>query len=178
METRAKPPPSKRPPKASGRPNEFQTEPKDVRPLLPFLPKNKIIWEPAQGEGQIVAFLHGMGYNVVGTDILNGFDFLSPLAAPPAFDIIVTNPPYSIKDQWLERCFALEKPFALFLPITIFDSKERRALFKRYKPQFLMPDDRPTFTTPSGKKGGSWFYCTWICWQFDLPDRITYAEAA
>ena len=52
--------------------------------------------------------------------------------APPPFNCIITNPPFSIKEKFLARCYQLGKPFALLMPITTFDSRERRKLFHRH----------------------------------------------
>jgi hypothetical protein len=164
-------------PKKSNRSNIFQTDKEDVRILTPYLPKRNRIWEPACGEGQIVDFLKGEGYDVVGTDILSGFDFLSTLAEQPDYDIIITNPPFSIKDQWIERCYATGKPFALLMPITAFDSIDRRRMFNKNGIQLLLPDRRAVFTTPSGKVGGSWFYAAWFCHGMNLPQQLTFVES-
>lgn len=165
--------------KANNRSDIFQTDQEDVRPLLPFLKPFKKVWEPAAGEGQIVNFLRSQGFDVMGTDIMGGFDFLSPVSAMFAkCDVIVTNPPFTKKDEFLGRCYALEKPFALLLPITAFDSKDRRRMFKTHGVQVLLPDRRAVFTTPSGKTGGSWFYCAWFCQGLNLPEQLTFAEAA
>lgn len=50
-------------------------------------------------------------YNVVGTDILTGQDFFTYRESD--FDAIVTNPPYSVKYQWLKRCYELGKPYRI-----------------------------------------------------------------
>lgn len=167
---------SKMPDKAPGRSNIFQTDPVDVRPLIPFIPKHWHIWENACGEGQIVSFLRGEGYKVTGTDIQGGFDFLQPLAPQPdIWDMSLTNPPYSVKDQWLARCYEIGKPFALLLPITALAGKFRGSLYRKHGLQILILNGRPTFTTPSGKKGGSWFDAAWFCYGLNLPEQITFA---
>jgi hypothetical protein len=167
------------PPKQTVSSDIFQTDSEDVRIVTPYIPKEWKLWEPACGDGQIVSFLREEGYQVTGTDITGGFDFLSPLASQQAeYDMIITNPPFTIKDEWLARCYELGKPFALLLPITAFDGKERRKMFKEFGIQLLLPDRRAVFTTPTGKKGGSWFYCAWFCHGLNLPEQLTFAEAA
>ena len=46
----------------------------------------------------------------------------SPLNKPVQFDCIITNPPFSLKQEFLQRCYELGKPFALLLPLTTFES--------------------------------------------------------
>lgn len=164
---------TKMPPKAKGRSNHFQTPDEEVTRLFPFIPQHWHIWESACGKGQIVRALEAGGYKVTGTDIMGGFDFMLPLAPQPeGWDMLLTNPPYDIKDEWLQRCFDLGKPFALLLPVTALGEQERVRMWKKYGIQVALPPRRINFGTPSGKKGKSWFYAAWFCWRLNLPQDI------
>ena len=58
----------------------YPTPPEVTYALLDFLklPESKtVIWEPACGEGHMVNQIKKMGYDVFGTDINTGTDFLS-----------------------------------------------------------------------------------------------------
>src|SRR3990167_662084 len=117
-----------KPPLATGRPDDFQTPPSALTPLYPYLKKEWTVWECAEGKGNLSTALRNEGYSVVGTDILSGQDFLH--WNPEKFDVIITNPPFSLKQQFLERCYNLGKPFALLLPLTTFETGKRQRLFK------------------------------------------------
>ncbi|HYH02973.1 MAG TPA: class I SAM-dependent methyltransferase, partial [Bacillota bacterium] len=104
------------PPKKTVSPDDFQTPPQAVAPLLPYLNKDWVIWECAAGKGYVAEYLKSKGYAVISTDIKKGKDFLK--YAPEKFDCIITNPPYSLKQEFLQRAFELGKPFAFLLPIT------------------------------------------------------------
>ena len=39
-------------------------------------------------------------------------------ASDDVYDGVITNPPYSLKDKFIEHCYELDKPFALLLPVT------------------------------------------------------------
>jgi len=166
------------PPKKSGSSDMFQTPPHAVRCITKYIPKEWKIWESACGEGQIVDTLKEDGYDVTGTDVLGGFDFLSSLMPTPEFDCILTNPPYSIKDEWLQRCFDLGKPFALLLPITALGEQERVKMYRKHGIQIVLPPKRINFGTPSGEGSGAWFYVAWFCHGLDLPSQIVCAEDA
>jgi hypothetical protein len=167
------------PPKNKISSDIFGTPPKYVYPLLKFIPKEWKVWESADdNKGRIYKLLNEEGYKVHGTDILNGFDFLSPLTPVPQFDCIITNPPYSIKDEWIARCYELEKPFALLLPLTALEGKTRQSMYKKYGIQLLMPPERINFVTPSGEGSGSWFYSAWFCHGLNLPEQINFMEVA
>jgi len=170
---------SKMPPKAPGRSDIFQTPAYAVRYLTPFIPKAWKIWESACGQNQIVDTLREDGYHVTGTDISTGFDFIEPMAAIGMdFDCVLTNPPYSIKDKWLARCYDLAKPFALLLPITALGEQGRVAMYRKHGIQLVLPPERIMFKSPNGTEDGTWFYAAWFCHGLDLPSQITFAGDA
>ena len=116
------------------------------------------------------------GYKVFGSDILNSpfQDFLS-YAGFETFDCIVTNPPFSIKEKFLSRCYDLGEPFALLMPITTFDSRERRKLFHRNGVQIVLPNGRVNFETPNNKGSSSWFFDTaWFTHGLNLPSQLIF----
>ena len=39
--------------------------------------------------------------------------------------MIITNPPYSLKDEFIKKCYEWKKPFCLLLPITALEGKVR-----------------------------------------------------
>ena len=161
------------PPKQNNSPDDFQTPEVAVRLLIPFLKKEWIIWEPAIGKGNIVNVLKKGGFEVKGTDILTGFDFLKQIP-DFEFDCIITNPPYSLKDEFLERAYWYDKPFAMLLPITALEGQKRQELYKKHGIQLIIPNKRINFETPSGKGSGSWFASAWFTYKFDLPKDIMF----
>lgn len=144
--------------------DHFQTPPDAIEVLLPHLSPKWTIWEPACGKGNLVRAFSENGYKVIGSDIngVDKHDFLSD--RPPKFHVIVTNPPFTLKDQFLARCYELQRPFALLLPLTVFDSIERRNLLRDNGAVMIVPNGRYSFETPSGKGSSSWFMTAWITW--------------
>lgn len=157
-----------------GSSDDFQTPPEALYPLIPFLKKEWTIWEPAAGEGNLVKELERLKFNVVFSDIMDGHDFL--LWTPPQFDCIITNPPYTLKQDFLERCYKLKKPFALLLPLTTFETPKRQQLFRDNGVQVLFFDKRINFTTPSKSGGGAWFATAWFTWGLDLPRDLNFVK--
>lgn len=93
-------------------------------PLLKYLPKNIKIWECTDfGKSNITKVLKEHGYDVISTHKSN-FDFLSDKPSFD-FDVIITNPPYSLKDEFIKKCYEYNKPFALLLPITALEGIRR-----------------------------------------------------
>jgi hypothetical protein len=89
-------------------------------------------------------------------------------------EAIITNPPFSIKEKFLARCYELGYLFALLMPITTFDSRERRKLFHREGIQLILPNGRINFETPNGKGSSSWFYTAWFTNGLNLPRQLNF----
>lgn len=100
-----------------------------VRPLLEFIPKDKIIWCPFDKEwSAFVKVFRGAGYKVECSHIDNGQDFFT--YEPKHWDVMISNPPFSKKNDALRRAYELGKPFALLLPANCIQGKERFEIFK------------------------------------------------
>lgn len=155
-----------------------QTPAYAVDPLISQLPEHWTIWEPAAGEGYITQRLRKMGRKVVESDILTGHNFFD-LKRPPGgtyYDAIVTNPPYSIKYDWLERCYDLETPFALLLPLETLGAGRAQRLFRSKPVRLILFDRRVNFKMPNvgWAKSSAQFPVAWFCYRMDLPQDINY----
>jgi len=165
---------SKMPPKKSNYSDMFMTPDNAINILLPYIKKEWNIWECASGTGNIVKFLREREYNIFGTDIKQGDDFL--MSNRSDFNCIITNPPFSLKDKWLEKCYSYGKPFALLLPITALEGLKRTSLYKKNGIQLIIPNRRINFMSPSGKGKGSWFATAWFTFGFNLPNQLNFVE--
>lgn len=94
--------------------------------------KGSKILEPAAGKQKaIVKVLEAQGFNVTSRDIITGQDFLR--GDVEKFPYIITNPPYALADEFVERCRATAtKKFALLLR-TNFLSGQRRIKDQRFR---------------------------------------------
>jgi hypothetical protein len=173
METETKKPKSMK----QGSPDDFQTPKEALLPLIPFIKKEWTIWECAEGKGNLVQGLKEFGFNVIGSDILTGSDFLG--FNQEKYDCIITNPPFSIKQEFIERCYQLKKPFALLLPLTTFETWKRQKLFRENGVQVIFFDKRIKFETPTGKSGkhsSPWFATAWFTWGLNLPKDMMFVK--
>ena len=90
--------------------------------IVKYLPKDKIIWSSFNKR------LTELGYRVVRSSLAEGQDFFE--YEPEHWDLIVSNPPFSIKDKVLERLYSFNKPFAVLLPLNSLQGKTRYKYFK------------------------------------------------
>lgn len=164
-----------KPPLHGYAPDDFQTPPEALLPLLPHLQRDWVLWECAEGKGYLTKALVDKGYEVIGSDILNGADFLvwEPVVH---YDCIITNPPYSLKQKFLVRAYHLGKPFAFLLPLTTLETKARQDLFKRYGLEIILFDKRINFHVPSGKESKSWFATAWFTNGLNIGRQLTFTR--
>lgn len=149
--------------------NNVYTPEVAIYPLLPFLSKDKVIWDCAFGSGRLAEHFSKFGFTVVGRSDCN---FLLEFVD---CDVIITNPPYSFKDEFLDRAFALGKPFAFLLPLTALEGIKRGKMFRDKGIQVIIPDHRINFEIPSGKRS-AWFCTAWFCWGLNLPKDLLFVE--
>jgi hypothetical protein len=151
------------------------TPPHAVAPLLPFLPAGARVWEPATGEGLLADAIARAGHRVTRSDFATGQDFFS--YEPEGYDVIVTNPPYSIKYTWLRRCYDLGKPFALLVPFEMLASGKALALWRRFGWEELRLTRRINFKMPGTgyQNNGAQFPVVWLCWRL-LPAPVVVAD--
>jgi hypothetical protein len=153
--------------------DHFQTPPSALEPLLLYLPKDWIIWEPCAGKGNLVRKLHQEGYSTIKSDILTGQDFLEWEPGFP-WEAIVTNPPYSIKNTIIERCYSLGRPWALLMPLTSLETLKRHTMFKDFGVEMLVLPSRVRFERPDLKKSSPWFHTAWFCHRM-LPHPLIFS---
>lgn len=116
---------------AGSKNDEFYTPDYAIAPILSYAKKYNKIWLPFDTEkSNFVKVFKDAGLNVVYTHIATGTDFFK-CEVPPGVDCIVSNPPYSLKNEVFERLFSLGLPFAMLVGVVgLFESQRRFNLFK------------------------------------------------
>lgn len=109
------------------------------------------------------------GCNVISTGKKENFFKFKP---DIDFDMIITNPPYSLKDEFLERCYEIGKPFCLLLPITALEGKRRGNMFRKYGISVLVFDGRVVYMND---KKSNWFNTSWFCYKV-LPKQLIFEQ--
>ncbi len=154
--------------------DDYQTDPDALSILVPYIPQGSVVWECAVGEGGLAAGLTRSGLTVVASDIKAGQDFLT-WEPDVSWDCIVTNPPFSLKNEFLSRCYQLGRPFALLLPLSGLESKARQKHFRRYGVQLIIPDRRVEYHPPGNLAAqGASFLGVWFTWGLLLPRDIMF----
>ncbi len=177
--------------------NNYQSPEWIVDPLVPYLKKDWRIWEVAAGEGNLANRLRQKGFEVIESDIrprnnaVWKIDFidakdmpLSPnyiglgLWASVNTHCIITNPPFSLKNQFLQRCYEIGKPFALLLPFTALESEARQKYYREVGLELVLFNKRINFVDPSRRdhKSCSWFPSCWFTWGLNIGKQLTFVK--
>lgn len=150
--------------------DECYTPKEAIIPLLSYLPPEWIYYDCTSGKSSnIVDFLNDNEFickNSADRDFLDDGLFSEKL---PKFDAIITNPPYSKKDKFIERCYEIGKPFALLLPVSSLQGQKRGEMFSENGIEILTLNKRIDFTG----KGSPHFGVAWFCYKI-LPKRLIF----
>ena len=149
---------------------DYYPTPADVtQALLDMLliqPGTKV-WEPACGGGHMVQVLEANGLKVTATDIETGTDFLTA-ELPEGTEWIITNPPFSLANEFIETCIKHKRPFALLTKSQFWHAKKRYDLFLHHPPRWILPLTwRPDFNfldRKEGERGNSLMDVCWCVW--------------
>lgn len=95
-----------------------------------------LIWEPACGDGAIVNVLRERGRNVFASDLVDRgckpshqYDFLTGLA-PPDANSIITNPPFKLAREFVDRSLATVPYVAMLLRLAFLEGAARKPWFE------------------------------------------------
>lgn len=161
--------------------DEVYTPAYAVKPLLKYLDSftnksNYTIWCPFDTEdSEYVKIFRQEGYNVIATHIDNNQNFFY-YEPEEQYDFIISNPPFSIKDDIIKRLYELNKPYAILLPVPSLQGQKRFPYMKDC--QALIFDKRINYYMSSDKKQvqkGVSFGSFYLCKDF-LPQDLIFEE--
>jgi hypothetical protein len=144
--------------------DECYTPPEAVEPLLPYMNKYMTWYEATSGLSKSIV------------ECMRGHGFLCHESRGDFFDVdvtesgIITNPPYSKKDKFLRRCYELDRPFALLLPVSSIQGERRGKMFREHGIDLLVLSKRIDFTG----KGAPHFGVAWFT-KGILPEPLIFA---
>lgn len=130
---------------------------------------NGDIWEPCTGTGAMSSVIEGYGYNVIKSDIIQTEqvqfteDFL---LTERRCSNIITNPPYNIINEFVEKAYAAtDEKLCLLLRLAFLEgAKRKNTIFTNSPPsKVIVFPERITFypngiqTAGSGTTAYGWF---------------------
>lgn len=158
--------------------DEFYTPLYAIEPIVKYVEKGKTIWCPFDTDKSLfVKRFKELGINVINTHLENGVDFFD--CDIPKCDYIISNPPYSLKNEVFERLFSIGKPFAMLVGVVgLFESQKRFEMFRDNKFEIMYlnrrvsyfkdySDVKPALNPP--------FSSVYLCSNI-LPQQIVFEE--
>jgi len=126
-------------------PNDYYPTPLSAfYPLLPYLMHHTQIWEPASGDGRLIAAMRLEGLSAGGNDLQSGYDFLLDNSR---YDTIITNPPFSLALEFAHHALAHADHVYLLLRLNFLASQKRKSWWEQHEPSCLfILSERPSFT--------------------------------
>ena len=164
--------------------DEVYTPAYAVQPLIKYIKQymkrnqkdSLIIWCPFDMQfSKYVEILSEIdNVTVIATHIDNGENFF--YYEPDNYDVIISNPPFSCKDDVLKRLYELDKPYAMLLPIPTLQGQARFPYMKNI--QYLGFDARINYykdISMTKTQDGVSFGSCYICRDF-LPKDLIIEE--
>ena len=158
--------------KKEGGTDEYITPENAVRYVLPYV-EGKTTWCPFDlSSSNYVKLLP----KVIYTHIETGQDFFFYEPEEP-YDCIVSNPPFSKRNEVFERLFELDKPFMMLVNSSgIFDNRKRFEMFSKHGIQLLIPSGRVKYIRRSdGLSNSPMFQSYYVCRNI-LPHDIIFCK--
>ena len=134
--------------------------------IIRYIPKERAIWVCFFGDGCSGEHLRKLGcINVIHEKI----DFFTSDRG----EVIVSNPPFSLKKQVFKRLHELQKPYILLVPIATITKKYFTTYFKD-KCQIIIPQKRIQFVKDGQQTSASWLDVIYLCYNMNLQKDIIY----
>lgn len=139
----------------------YETPPCATRALIPFLNREEPIWEPACGPGAIVRELRDAGFMVHATDLVDyglhnargGIDFLMERPDRCWPDVIVTNPPFKLADEFTRHALTLVDTVWIFQRLSWLEGAKRSDLIDTHLDLILLGIERLPMMHRDGWEG-------------------------
>nr|DAI60479.1 MAG TPA: adenine-specific methyltransferase [Caudoviricetes sp.] len=163
---------------AKNKNDEYYTPSYAIEPIKKYVKEGSVVWCPFDTEQSLFAKeFRKMGCNVIYSHIDRGEDFFT--MDTHKCDYIVSNPPYSLKTEVLQRLFEIGKPFAMLVGVVgLFESKRRFEMFRNNEFECMYlnkmvsyfksyDDQKPSINPP--------FSSIYVCHNM-LPKQIIFEE--
>lgn len=169
----------------------YATDPIAVQKLLEqYQIKGTDVLEPCIGNGNIantVNKFYGNQKSITGVDIVDrGYpntilsDYLT-WEPEKKFDCIITNPPYSLAKEFVEKSMKLlnsDGQLMMFLKIQFLEGAKRKEMFSKYPPKYIYVFRNRMATwnngeplDPNGKRWATTMCHAWFVWEVGNTDE-------
>lgn len=155
--------------------DDYMTPASAWEAISQYIPKSAEIWEPFYGDGTSGEILRGLGCEKVIHEPIDFFE-------NDKGNMIISNPPFTMKKEVFTRLKELGKPFIMICPSSMINTQYMRNLFSdiTLPIQIIIPRKRIQFmkmvdgeVDPDQKRACN-FDCFYYCWGMGLQRDITW----
>ena len=144
--------------------DEFYTQEQDWKAIQQFIPKDKSIWSPFYADGKQKEYIKNMGIDIIHEKE----DFFLNSRG----ELVIDNPPFSLKRKVIERLKELNKPFILIMPSEVLNYKYIKQFGDDL--QVIIPKNRMNFLLPDKSLKKFNYDCIYFCWKMNLKKDIIF----
>lgn len=157
--------------------DECYTKPYAIEPLVKYVKSGYTVWCPFDKEhSNFVKVFSAHGFTVINSHIETGQNFFD--FEPEKYDVIISNPPYSLREPILQRLYALQKPFAMLInDAGLFDSKIRFELLSTNKFEIMVFNRRIDYERDGKLSSSVPFKSIYLC-SGVLPAQFVFEHIA
>ena len=132
-----------------------------------LIPKDKVIWECFYGDGTSGQNLRDLGFNVIHEPI----DFFENNKG----EILLSNPPFSLKKEVFTRLIELDKPFIMISSQQLLFTQYFRKIMDGNNLQIIIPRKRIQFIKNGNELQNKCnFDCFYYCYKMNLVKDILF----
>jgi len=149
--------------------DDYETGEKIWKMILPYLQPYNTIYEPFFCTGKSGEIFTKFGFDCIHKDedfFLHYNDY--------EYDIIISNPPFSIKKKIFDMLREIDKPFIMIVPVSTMTKQFFRDKYKNEDVTILIPPKRMQFDKKGVELSRCWFDCVFICYKLGLDKQIIF----
>ena len=143
--------------------DDYNTPQNAWEDILPYVPKGSKLWLPFYNDGSAKALLLELGCQNVFHENVDFFNY-----EPESWDVLVDNPPFSVKRALLKRCLAFKKPVALLMPLDTLERNYFATMVRDQDFTLLIPKVRYKYVKYPP------FRSCWFLFNFNMRDTIIW----
>ncbi len=149
--------------------DDYETTEEIWKMALPYMKKYISLYEPFYCSGKSGEILKSFGFNVIHQDE----DFFTNYMRHD-YDLIVSNPPFSIKKKVFDTLHKINKPFIMISPVSIITKLFFREKYEDEDITILIPLRRLQFSKKGEDLNRCWFDCIFVCYKLGLDKQIIF----
>lgn len=132
------------------------------------IPEGSSVLEPCVGTDAIWDVLERYFHaaDMDWCEIQKGVDFLNGLHGNQRYDFLITNPPFSLAQEFIEKSLQIANCVVMLLPLGFYGSESRHEWWSQHEPtaQFVL-SKRPMFgKNKDGRWGSDSETYAWLLW--------------